>query len=200
MGSSLSIFIFVTSGLTSVGEEVLKLYKVEIKYHSYKSLFETTKTAFVKKDYGIWQVIGHTDDGEDIELTTIAYNNYDKQYVWHHTPLSQIEKVLTGVNKLFNTVMSMPKPENSDQMQVIIEKTAEIHWWLAHAMPFERGSAAITEMLTRTILQMKGVEAGQWEQNKSPDCLALVIPKIEMFMELYAKLFQETPTLIKTAS
>jgi len=31
MGSSLSIFIFAISWLTSVSEEVMKLYKVEIK-------------------------------------------------------------------------------------------------------------------------------------------------------------------------
>jgi len=52
-------------------------------------------------------------------------------------------------------------------LEALLPKLAHIHWWLAHIMLFERGSASISELLIHGIALAKGVSLSL----KEPGCL-----------------------------
>lgn len=69
-----------------------------------------------------------------------------------------------------------------------INAVAELHWWLAHGMPFNRGSAGITDALTKAIFYAKGIFPGRWRSDVSPDIKAFHTT-LGQFVEQYRSLF-----------
>ena len=57
----------------------------------------------------------------------------------------------------------------------IIELTKRIHWWMANAMFFDRGSASISDNLTKCIFDFKNIEYGLWKDKLSPDIEAFFL-------------------------
>jgi ribulose-bisphosphate carboxylase large chain len=98
-----------------------------------------------------------------------------------HTSPDVVQKVLAEVDALYQRALD-PKlsPEET------IRLAGEIHWWMAHAMPFGRGSAAITDMLVKSILLRKGIEAGPWAEGVVPDMDAFTVPSAAEFGNQYA--------------
>ncbi|MEB0046712.1 MULTISPECIES: XopAH/AvrB family type III secretion system effector [unclassified Pseudomonas] len=70
-----------------------------------------------------------------------------------------------------------------------LKTLAEIHWWMAHAMPDKRGSAAKTELCVRSIAQARGMDLAPMKHGIVPDLEALTLPlkdfvkKYEGFLE-----------------
>ncbi|MFA4874070.1 MAG: hypothetical protein WC956_02135 [bacterium] len=77
-------------------------------------------------------------------------------------------------------------PETS--VEDTIKAVAQLHWWLAHAMPFNRGSAGITDTLTKAIFYSKGIFPGRWRDDVSPDIKAFHLT-LAQFVEQYPSLF-----------
>ena len=44
----------------------------------------------------------------------------------------------------------------------VIQTVARFQWWMAHVMPFERGSAAANDIIAKAILLAKGVTLARW--------------------------------------
>lgn len=152
------------------------------RYSGYQDRIEeiTTDGEFVMKGQ-----IG----GEDVELTSVS--NYaggrgplDK---WWHTPGENVPKILEHVDGLYKRAMNPALSEKET-----LELVAEMHWWLAHAMPYERGSAAITDGFTKAVLETRGIQVFRWRQGVLPDLEAFVTP-LETFKKQYAELFDAAP-------
>lgn len=67
-------------------------------------------------------------------------------------------KLIAQADKLLREIMENPKLSQ----EAVIKKVAEIHYLLAHAMPFQRGSAAITDVVTKAIFFARGIHPGRW--------------------------------------
>ncbi len=88
------------------------------------------------------------------------------------------------IKPLFKLIMS----DNKTTRDELLEKLGRLHWFLAHAMLYNRGSAAITENLMRSILLAKINSAPPFDGVKFPDLEALTEPDLLQ----YEKNFKST--------
>jgi len=106
---------------------------------------------------------------------------------WGHTTPTNARKVIAMANDLYAEAMlgAMTFPQ-------IKRRVAELHWWLAHAMPYKRGSAAIVDMLTKTIWMHHRVKVHRWKAGVVPDLEAFMRP-LEDFVAAYDSFFEAAP-------
>jgi Avirulence protein len=74
-----------------------------------------------------------------------------------------------------------------------MEKLAEIHWMLAHAVPAGGDSAARSERALRAIAGATGTELPPFRKGVMPDLEAFVTP-LDQFKRRYASLFEDSDT------
>lgn len=167
------------------------------KYERYYELFEKNKTQFEGDDCWdtvdkvIGQIVGYTSSEHSprtaIELT--RFMNLFGALHWIHTIPDNIEEAVNHANVLFDKIMEIPKPTNKAEATTLINKIGELHWWLAHACPFCRGSASISEMLVRALFVRFVFRMSRLKVNTAPDCIALITPDVEEFVRKYKYLF-----------
>lgn len=76
----------------------------------------------------------------------------------------------------------------------LLDGVAQLHWWFSQLMPYRRGSAAVADMLVRTVLDAHGLSTGPWAPGVAPDVEALVEP-LDHYVQIYPTLFAEPPLL-----
>ena len=130
------------------------------------------------------KIIGSIEN-EPIVLT--SYGLGKDGFAWIHAPYQNIDEILLHVNKLIKEILA-PTLIPNDHKELLIKNAAEIHWWLAHATPFQRGSAAISEWIIKAIFQYHGISIS-WKT--LPDCEALITPSVELFKQKYGSLIDE---------
>lgn len=123
--------------------------------------------------------------GERIPLTKIDADGTDDQ--WHHTKVEYVQPLLAYVEELISEIREVLFDQSDTKSyQLLIEKIANVHWFLAHATPFHRGSAAITEWIVQGLFEYHGISVNL---NIMIDCHALIQPDIDRFAAEYAKYF-----------
>jgi len=127
-----------------------------------------------------------------IDIRTI-YGTYDSTSVatWFHTPVENIQQVLEEASRLFNKVRELKVAHDPEGLEVMMKAVGELHWWLAQASPYQRGSAAIAKMMIYAILNYHGIEPGGFSDIE-PDCIALIQDPTE-FIDNYSKLMVRPP-------
>jgi hypothetical protein len=127
-----------------------------------------------------------TPDGKNINLTKIHFNNGNP--VWRHTIPSQAEKVMTEiVPGLVNTIRD-PTTGPQDTLRAL----ADLHWHLSHAMPYERGSATITDWFVDSLARSRGIHLSAYRTDVMPDLEALTTER-ERFIKNYPDFFEHPP-------
>jgi len=144
------------------------------------------------QDYGEFTMQGQIGN-QTLDLTTGSYlNGRSPADTWVHTPGRNIAPIMAHVETLYQRAMNPNLP-----LEQTIETVAEIHWWLAHAMPYKRGSAAITDAFTKAIFECRGMDTGRWSRGVLPDLEAFVMP-LDQFKARYSALLTRAPGLTTT--
>ncbi len=101
-----------------------------------------------------------------------------------HTEPEYLEEINDHLSGIWDKVLY---EKNSEDKIALI---AQFHWWFSNAMPFERGSAAIGEVLTETLLKGTG---HKWEKKKHLliDIEALLEPCMEEFVRKYPSYYDK---------
>lgn len=120
-----------------------------------------------------------TDHGREHPMTREAH--------MRHAPPANIEPILTECQGLYTRAL-----DPSTSLEDTVRTVGELHWWLAHAMPYERGSAAITDMLTKSIFLRRGIQVSAWQRGVVPDLDAFTMPR-QAFVAAYQGMFREAP-------
>ena len=111
---------------------------------------------------------------------------------WFHTSTKNIEPALKEAERIFK---DLPDPQTiehtAEGLETVMKAVGELHWWLAQACPYRRGSAAIAKMMACAVLKHYGIEAGGFGSTE-PDCMALIQFPDE-FIENYSKLMVAPP-------
>ncbi len=105
---------------------------------------------------------------------------------WVHPPGTQIEPILKHAENLFDRAVERSTPPSE-----VIRAAAEMHWWLAHAMPFQRGSAAITDALVKAIYLSHGIPFSPYRVGIQPDIAAFTL-RLDDFLSVYPRFFDLT--------
>lgn len=119
--------------------------------------------------------------GERVELT--GWNKEE----WLHTRPELIPRILAHAESIFQRAKD-PQRSPAETTRAI----AELHWWLAHAMPYERGSAGVSDMLAKSLFELRGMEVAPWRRGGSPDLRAM-LNSLPAYVDLYPKLFEQPP-------
>ncbi|MEW6282941.1 MAG: hypothetical protein AB1758_30290, partial [Candidatus Eremiobacterota bacterium] len=129
-----------------------------------------------------------TLDGQPVNLTTV-YRRPDGDVWWHHTDLDPDthQRIVTRANELYHRALDPSLP-----MEETLRTVGELSWWSSQATLFARGSATVTEALTRSILDARGIATSAYRRGISPDLEAFVTPR-EVFADNFARLFQAPP-------
>jgi hypothetical protein len=101
----------------------------------------------------------HLINNGNIQISQIKYNNnnlteirkYNNHPVWIHTNADIIIKLLYKMNKLYKKFKkSLVNKNNSGKPENLL---CELYWLFIQTCPFERGSAAIAEIIFSALLQ-----------------------------------------------
>ncbi len=105
---------------------------------------------------------------------------------WVHPPGTQTEPILRHAEHLFDRAVD----RNASPSEVI-RAAAEMHWWLAHAMPFQRGSAAITDALVKAIYLSHDIPFSPYRVGIQPDIAAFTL-RLDDYLSVYPRFFDLT--------
>ncbi|MCA9794440.1 MAG: hypothetical protein KC910_21680, partial [Candidatus Eremiobacteraeota bacterium] len=153
------------------------------------SVAERTQTLLAKGEVPGLHLMTGTIGERTIELTRTV-DRGAKGAVWHHTPLgnpSTRGQIMDHLDSLYRK--SLDPKLGLDQT---VASVGEMHWWLAQAMPLERGSASLSDMLARSIFDARGIETGPWKRGVLPDLEAFVTEQGD-FAKGYGQLFESAP-------
>lgn len=103
----------------------------------------------------------------------------------HHTLIGDSERIVHYVDNVLYKRLLEPGLDKA----LVIDTVAEMHWWMAHAMPYYRGSAAITDALTKVLLMKHEIIPGKWKTGVIPDLEAFVATR-EEYVNRYRSFFE----------
>ena len=88
---------------------------------------------------------------------------------------------------------ALPRPNAAPRsFAQVTQDIARLHWWISQTCPFERGTAAVADLVSATLLQLHGRIFPGW-QDMSGDVLALSEPDPDKFVELFPSLWRHSP-------
>jgi avirulence protein len=105
---------------------------------------------------------------------------------WIHPAGIRVEPLLRHAETLFDRAVDRDASPSE-----VIRAAAEMHWWLAHAMPFQRGSAAITDALVKAIYLSHGISFSPYRVGIQPDIAAFTL-RLDDFLAVYPRFFDLT--------
>lgn len=101
-----------------------------------------------------------------------------------HTHFAAIPSIVNHVEHLYGSLMERPRTREE-----LLPRLGELHWWMAHAMPDGRGSAAKTEMGMRAIALAHGIALPPFRRGIVPD-LEAFMQDMETFSQGYADMLE----------
>jgi len=136
-------------------------------------------------------------DNHTIPLTRIEELKFKHKpnlaalYVLSHTKPKHIPKVLKETEKIWAELAQLKtKPKTTETLEEITEKIASLHWLTVQAMPFNRGSAAISDLMSKTLFEHMGVQVSRWKSEIAPDMEAFAKP-LGQFVKEYKYFFED---------
>ncbi|MCQ2789060.1 MAG: hypothetical protein MJ229_01655 [bacterium] len=82
---------------------------------------------------------------------------------------------------------SIQKEDNIDK---IVDSTAQIHWLMSQARPYVRGTAGIADILCKSIFEAKGIQVSEYKEGINPNIEAF-FTQIDEFSKKYPSFFSE---------
>lgn len=167
------------------GQEIFT--KIENQYKSYENkllpvYYEPLKNPF-----------------HDISLTTVEYDTFGINLELVHGDDKKINNALDRVGgKFFNLkkdYISNPNNVNSETLPKINSDVAEIRWIMAHSMPWERGSDAISNVFMRSLYKSMGIKTFPVKKGISLDMEAFCTPLNE-YKKNFANYFETEPHIV----
>lgn len=116
-----------------------------------------------------------------------ALDNEPPQFRFEHMASPDARRIMDHAETLFSSALD-PSISPSQALATL----GELHWWVAHAMPDFRGSAAKAELCVRALAQARGMDLPPFARGMVPDMEAMTRPR-EDFVGSYAKAFSRPP-------
>lgn len=156
------------------------------RYSGYKSKFKP----LVKKPL--------TSPFYDVDTAKIEQYNKSQLRIAHPSD-DKINNALDRVGgKFFNLRKNfISKPENvtQDTLPEINSDIAEIRWILAHSMPWERGSDAISNIFMRALYKSMGIKTYPIKKDISLDLEAFCTP-LDKYKANFGSYFEKEPHIV----
>lgn len=108
-----------------------------------------------------------------------------------HPPLETSEALTNKAQTFLDELIPLKgKKLNKEEINTAYQKIGAIHWCLAQGMPFERGSAAIADIYTKSLFESLNIQTTPWKKGIAPDWEAFLTPMDE-YSEKYKSFFSK---------
>lgn len=173
------------------------LYTPLRKYPESKRAAENLLSAVPPTDNGarihIFQLpVPSTDEPtRKLDLTTLVLHSdtSTSRSMWIHTAPESFAELRPILAKLFDKARAPRDFDADTHIARVCDDVAKWHWLFAHMAPYERGSAAIGELLMTALLASQKIIAGEATCAEGRDTVALTTECAE-FVALYPTLFK----------
>ncbi len=105
---------------------------------------------------------------EDARYSHFRNLDLDEPFFIRHTFSTDVAAIKQHVASLFTQAI-----DPSLSKEQVMKHLANIHWWMANAMPDHRGSAAKTELCVRALAQARGLDLPPMKQGILADLEAM---------------------------
>lgn len=131
----------------------------------------------------------------DIELTRIG-SDFDHGPCMMHPPYHA--EALTHVDNIYKEIQNkyMGKKLTQKDLKEINEKVAEMHWILAHSMPWGRGSDCIANAYIKSVYQALGIKTYPPAKNISFD-LEAFCTELSDYKKRYTSYYSKPPEIVE---
>ncbi len=135
----------------------------------------------------------------DIDVAKLEYFDTEKTYKIIHPSDTKVNNALDRIGgKFFNLkkdYILTPKKVTKETLPKINTDIAEIRWILAHSMPWERGSDAISNIFMRSLYKSMGIKTYPIKKGISLDMEAFCTP-LEEYKNNFHTYFSTKPEVI----
>lgn len=119
----------------------------------------------LKDKKGIIQRVSLDNGKTYIVLTGLVYSDFRGEFVniVHPSPAKIKKAIFQRTDELLKTIKSLKlQPKNEVTLSTAINCVAEIHYLLANLMLYKRGSAGITDVLTKSLFDYLEISTPPW--------------------------------------
>jgi len=133
-------------------------------------------------------------DGKEVVLTQIGYelkDGFPKQTLHLiHPPYNTAKILIEKSQKILNELKPYKsKKLTEEDTTKVYEKIGAIHWCLAQGMPFQRGSAALADVYTKSLFEALNIQTTPWKNGLAPDWEAFITP-LDEYSKKYRSFFE----------
>jgi hypothetical protein len=135
-------------------------------------------------------------NGREVDLTSVALpsnaSDFESEvgvpaYFYHRH--EHIDEIMSQMDSMFARLTRAARSPDK-----LLKALGEMHWWLAHAMPDGRGSAAKAEMAVRALAAAQGQELPSFKRGTVPDLEAFLMDRKD-FRASYPAMFDGPTSL-----
>lgn len=147
----------------------------------------------IKRRFKAFQVQKEVD-GKNVVLTQIGYlieeHAFKDSLYLIHPPYNTAEILIQKSQKILDDLKQYKSKKLTEKDTTdVYEKIGAIHWCLAQGMPFQRGSAALADIYTKSLFEALNIQTTPWKKNLSPDWEAFITP-VEEYSKKYRSFFK----------
>lgn len=124
-----------------------------------------------------------------VALRQLGYGHLSEPFRIEYSGVPESQRIMDHAETLYARALD-PAATQAQALETI----ADLHWWLSHGMPDQRGSAAKTELSVRSIAQARGLDLPPLRHGIVLDLEAMTTPR-EEFVRNYAGYFSRPPDM-----
>jgi len=176
-------------------------YEKEHLYQQKSSAFATLSTLIIMQVFflcdGQWVPVSSVITGlfqENVEQPVTEHDLYhflkQSPVFLRHTPHKTLQPLLEHISHLWRRAICFDCNEHNQQ--ALLALIAEIHYWMSHASAYERGSAAISEWITKALFMLHGFSMPETKPMVLLDLKAFVMT-LEDYVRAFPSFFKSHP-------
>lgn len=138
-------------------------------------------------------IMKFSPQGEGIEMSRL-YRQLNTQdgspciFVSFAPPSSEkTQKIFQAIQTLFSVLLPPGKPATPNASP--LQNIAKIHWLLVQLMPLQGGTAAITDVFCKVLMNACGLPSAAWKTGIAPDLEAFLTP-LDEYIQIYPNLME----------
>ncbi|MFN8614287.1 MAG: hypothetical protein U0003_00005, partial [Vampirovibrionales bacterium] len=109
-------------------------------------------------------------------------------FSWNHTSPKYFPQIKQRLNQLLGEYHKL----SGSNVEDVVNHVAEMHYLMANATFYKRGSAGISDMVAKSLLEAKGIQLSPYKSGIMPDCEAFV-RDLDDYKKAYANFFEKEP-------
>lgn len=175
-------------------EEMQRDYPYAVSMDKHGSYFPS----FEKLTGRGWHVAKANIAGEDVSFISTRVDRLDSRIEWEFPSGTKALDAARGrIDSLFSHLVAQSGERTPQALSSQLDRVAELEWLNAQTWKYARGSAGISQLESRTWMEVAGIDSGRYAKGIDPNLEALsrTLPD---FKAAYPSFFKKPPAFFKS--